>query len=71
MTLALRSPEIPSVLIPVDNAPIHASLTNDFHQYIKGLRDIEEAEVIKQVEADSILQKYEIVRQCQVIGEMY
>ena len=61
MTLALRSPDILSALIPVDNAPLDASLKSEFHQYIQGLQDIEEAALNKQFEADNILQKYKIV----------
>ena len=63
MTVALRSPRLLGALIPVDNAPVDANLQSDFHQYIQGLREIDEAEVINQVQADEILQKYEKVSQ--------
>jgi len=62
MTLALRSPELLGALIPVDNAPVDAVLTSDFHKYIQGMREIEEKQVSKQVEADDILRKFEKVR---------
>ncbi|CAF9936766.1 MAG: hypothetical protein HETSPECPRED_010451, partial [Heterodermia speciosa] len=58
-TLALRSPTLVEAVIPVDNAPVDAALKSDFVRYIQGLRSINDAAVIKQIEADSILQKYE------------
>ncbi len=61
MTVALRSPQLLGSLISVDNAPVDANLKSDFHHYVQGLREIEEAGVSKQVEADDILQKYEKV----------
>ena len=60
-TLALRSPKLVKAVIPVDNAPVDATLKNDFIRYIQGLRSINDAGVTKQIEADSILQKYENV----------
>lgn len=61
MTLALRSPNILGALISVDNAPVDANLKSNFHQYVQGLRDIEEAQISKQAQADEILHKYEEV----------
>ena len=61
MTVALRSPHLVGALIPVDNAPIDANLKSDFHKYLQGMRDIEEAQVRRQAEADDILKKYEEV----------
>ena len=58
MTVALRSPQLVGALIPVDNAPVDALLQSDFHKYIQGLRDIEEAHVKRPAEADNILRKY-------------
>lgn len=62
MTLALRSPNLVGALIPVDNAPVDATLRSDFGKYVQGLRSIEEANITKQIQADDILQKYEEVR---------
>ncbi|KAL9007263.1 MAG: hypothetical protein Q9188_000066 [Gyalolechia gomerana] len=59
MTVALRSPKSLEALISVDNAPIDANLASDFRKYLEGMREIEEAEVKKQAEADQILRKYE------------
>ena len=61
MTVALRSPQLVGALIPVDNAPVNASLKSDFNKYVQGLWDIEEAQVKRQVEADIILKRYEEV----------
>lgn len=61
MTVALRSPQLVSALIPVDNAPIDAALKSDFGSYVRAMKEIEEAGVSKQSEADSILEKYEEV----------
>ncbi|KAI4168919.1 MAG: hypothetical protein LQ343_006041 [Gyalolechia ehrenbergii] len=62
MTVALRSPKSLEALISVDNAPIDTNLASDFRKYLEGMREIEEAEVKKQAEADQILRKYEDVR---------
>ncbi|KAL8790886.1 MAG: hypothetical protein Q9195_006158 [Heterodermia aff. obscurata] len=59
MTLALRSPNLVEAVIPVDNAPVDATLKSDFIRYIQGLRSINDAAVTKQIDADGILQKYE------------
>ena len=61
MTVALRSPKMISGLVPIDNAPVDANLSNDFPKYLQGMREIDEAGVKKQVEADTILKKYEEV----------
>ena len=61
MTVALRSPELVGALILVDNAPVDAHLKSEFHKYVQGLREVEEAQVKRQVEADDILKKYEEV----------
>lgn len=63
MTLALRSPKLLGALIPVDNAPVDATLKSDFHRYVQGMREIEQKGVKKQVEADAILKNYEEVSQ--------
>ena len=59
MTVALRYPELLRALVPVDNAPIDANLKSAFYGYAQGMREIEEQQVIKQGEADKILEKYE------------
>jgi len=61
MTVALRSPELVSALIPVDNSPIKAPLRSDFAKYIRGMQAVEAAKVEKQSEADEILKEYEEV----------
>ncbi|KAF2404557.1 alpha/beta-hydrolase [Trichodelitschia bisporula] len=58
MAVALRSPNKVANLIPVDNAPVDASLRSDFSTYVRGMRKVEEANVNKQSEADEILQPY-------------
>lgn len=61
MTLALREPDLVSNIVSVDNAPIDASLGSDFAKYIRGMRMIDESGVVRQAEADKILQDYESV----------
>ena len=61
MTIALRSPDLLGVLVSVDNAPVDVSLKSDFHKYVQGMRDIEDANVEKAAEADQILSRYEKV----------
>lgn len=61
MTVALRSPEQVSALIPVDNAPVNAALKSDFPKYVRGMQHVESAKVTKQSDADKILQDYEEV----------
>ncbi len=63
MVLALRSSQSVGALIPVDNAPVDATLKSDFSKYVQGLRNIEDAKVTKSAEADDILRKYEEVSQ--------
>lgn len=58
MTLALRSPGAVGALIPVDNAPVDATLTSDFAKYLQGMRNIDNANVRKQADADEILKKH-------------
>jgi pimeloyl-ACP methyl ester carboxylesterase len=59
MTLALRSPDLIADIIAVDNAPVDATLGSEFAKYVRGMREIEAAEVQRQSEADKILSKYE------------
>ncbi|KAL4884390.1 Alpha/Beta hydrolase protein [Aspergillus karnatakaensis] len=59
MTVALNAPELVSALIPVDNAPVRAALRTDFGKYIRGMQQVESAQVSKQSDADKILQDYE------------
>jgi len=61
MVLALRSSDSIGALIPVDNAPVDATLKSDFSKFVQGLRDVEDAKVTKSAEADDILRKYEEV----------
>jgi hypothetical protein len=61
MTVALRSPERVSGLIPVDNAPVNAALKSDFPKYVRGMQHVEQAKVSKQSDANNILQEYEEV----------
>lgn len=62
MVLALQSPETVTALIPVDNAPVSAMLGSPFNDYVKGMKEVSEAHVTKQSEADKILAKYEPVQ---------
>ncbi|KAL4776883.1 Alpha/Beta hydrolase protein [Aspergillus nidulans var. acristatus] len=59
MTVALNAPELVSALVPVDNAPVNAPLRTDFGKYIKGMQQVESANITKQSDADKILQEYE------------
>ena len=61
MTVALRSPNLLSSLVSVDNAPIDATLNGDFSNYVQGMKMVEGAAPKKQVEADSVLINYEKV----------
>ena len=61
MTLALRSPKQLKALVPVDNAPVNATLKSDFSKYVQGLQEVERAKVAKQIDADEILRSYEKV----------
>ncbi|MCJ1373511.1 hypothetical protein MMC20_004739 [Loxospora ochrophaea] len=59
MTVALRSPDSIGALIPVDNAPVDATLKSAFAKYIQGMRKIEDAQVVTHVEADRLLSDFE------------
>ncbi|KAH7166280.1 hypothetical protein EDB81DRAFT_680958 [Dactylonectria macrodidyma] len=59
MTLALRSPELVSDLVAVDNAPVDATLSRDFAEYIRSMKKIQDANITRQAEADAILSEYE------------
>ncbi|KHO00896.1 uncharacterized protein MAM_01674 [Metarhizium album ARSEF 1941] len=59
MTLALRSPEMISNVVAVDNAPVDVTLNSHFAKYIRGMKMIQDAEVSRQAEADAILQNFE------------
>ena len=61
MTVALRSPRLLQALIAVDNAPVDATLSSDFPTYIKGLQEVERAQLRTLAGADQILKKYEKV----------
>ncbi len=61
MTVALQSPNLIKALVSVDNAPVDATLKSNFHQYVKGLREVEDKRVQKPAEADEILTSYEKV----------
>lgn len=61
MTLALRAPDMIKDVVSVDNAPVDAILASDFGKYVKGMKEIENAGVTSQKQADEILQKYEEV----------
>lgn len=63
MTMALRTPERVSGLIPVDNAPVNATLKSDFPKYVRGMQHVENEKVKKQSEASKILEAYEEVYQ--------
>lgn len=62
MVLALRTPELVSNIVSVDNAPVDKILGRDFPKYVRGLKRIQEANVQRQSEADKILQEFEEVR---------
>ncbi|EAW08465.1 putative alpha/beta hydrolase [Aspergillus clavatus NRRL 1] len=59
MTVALRSSDLVSALIPVDNAPVNAPLKSDFGKYVRGMQEVESQKVTKQSDADKILREYE------------
>lgn len=62
MTLALRSPDTVANIVSVDNAPVDAILSTDFPSYIRGMKQVDAANVTKLAEADKILQGVEEVR---------
>ncbi|KAF7544978.1 hypothetical protein G7Z17_g9545 [Cylindrodendrum hubeiense] len=59
MTLALRSPELVTDIVAVDNAPVDATLSRDFAEYIRSMKKIQDANISRQTEADAILSEYE------------
>ncbi|KAH7152548.1 hypothetical protein B0J13DRAFT_594346 [Dactylonectria estremocensis] len=59
MTLALRSPELVSDIVAVDNAPVDVTLSRDFAEYIRSMKKIQDANITRQAEADAILSEYE------------
>lgn len=62
MTLALRSPEMISNFVAVDNAPVDIALNSDFLKYIRAMKKIQDADITRQAEADEILQAFEEVQ---------
>lgn len=58
MTLALQEPNLIANLIAVDNAPVDAALKSDFHNYVRGMKEVEKACPQKQAEADEILKPF-------------
>lgn len=65
MTLALKSPDLISAFVSVDNAPVSARLGNDFATYVRAMIEIEESNVKDQKEAHKILERVEPV--CQLL----
>ncbi len=61
MTLCLREPKLPAAMISVDNAPVVLPVGNEFLRYIQGMRDIQNSKIMKRVEADHIMERYEKV----------
>ncbi|KAG9247893.1 prolyl oligopeptidase-like protein [Calycina marina] len=59
MTLALQLPDLMKDIISVDNAPWDVALLSDFGKYVRAMKNIEQAGVTKQTEADAILQEVE------------
>ena len=59
MTVALNSPDKIANIVSVDNAPVDAILGSDFPSYIRGMRKVDRANVVKLAEADKILQEVE------------
>ena len=68
MTVALKSPKLAKALVSVDNAPVDANLKSNFHQYVRGLREVEERRVRRQADADEILASYEKVSRSSYVG---
>lgn len=62
MVLALKWPDLIKDIVSVDNSPIDATLQSSFGKYVQGMKEIDNANVTKQSEADKILEKYEKVR---------
>ncbi|KAI0398224.1 alpha beta hydrolase fold family [Xylariaceae sp. FL0594] len=59
MTLALDQPSMVADVVSVDNAPVDAVLSRSFATYVRGMREIDAANVSRQSEADAILSSYE------------
>lgn len=59
MAVSLRRPDLINNLIVVDNAPVSGTLHSSFGTYVRAMRQIEDAHVTRQSEADTILQQYE------------
>lgn len=59
MTIAVAAPDLVHDIVSVDNAPIDAAISGDFAKYVRGMREIEQAGVKRQAEADKILEQYE------------
>lgn len=59
MAVSLRCPDLVNDLIVVDNAPVPGTLHSSFGIYVRAMRQIEDAHVTRQSEADTILQQYE------------
>lgn len=59
MTLALRHPSMVKLLVSVDNAPVDASISSEFPRYVRCMKEIENAALSKQSEADAMLQAVE------------
>lgn len=61
MVLALRSSNILKAVVSIDNAPVRSALRSNFSNYIEGMRQIENARVMRQSEAEEILKTFETV----------
>ncbi|CAK7269509.1 hypothetical protein SEPCBS119000_003607 [Sporothrix epigloea] len=59
MVMALKTPHLIRDIVAVDNAPIDAALLSNFGKYVRGMKEIENAHVNRQSDADKILQPYE------------
>lgn len=62
MALALRPHPSISKLIVIDISPAVGAVSPEFASYIKGMEEIEAAEIHTRKEADAILSNYEPVR---------
>ena len=69
MAVAIQSPQLVHSLIPVDNAPVDAHLSSDFPRYVRAMREIEDAKVSRQAQADVILKPYESVRSLMAVSQ--
>jgi hypothetical protein len=70
MTLALKSPNVVSNIVSVDNAPIDAALLSSFAKYVEGMKKIESMGVKSLSEALEILKPYEEVRFSRVASKV-